>query len=312
LKTEVGDTGLRVYQALGMDELTGSAPESSDVIRFTLPDGAWPERRDPHIVIRPASIHWAAPAGDGAVSLLARQSRRQRERSTAASAALSALESDPGGAHAPVDARRLAEWTELYRAQRRRLRNGRDLAGLLRAEILEPDTGHRLLTWRADGTVVAGCIVRRDPAHDALVVRFLAVAASHRHAELPRAIYAGAADLAAAASCRWITAGTDPGITGGLVAPGLVAYKLRLGFTPVPADLFGVPTPTFAERVATATGIDQPILRFEYLQARRTTSAVADFLGGPDTLGLVSVTTPGFESEVLRSLPAHRRLVVEG
>jgi len=124
-------------------------------------------------------------------------------------------------------------------------------------------------------------------------------------------MYLTMADMGAGRGMRWATLGSDVNFYGALVNPGLCAYKLRLGFRPVPADLFGsTASRTVAERMTSTSGLLPPVLRFEYRRARPAGVRIEDFVDGPDALGLVSVTPPGWSDHVLESLPAHRRLVV--
>jgi hypothetical protein len=211
----------------------------------------------------------------------------------------------------PVDAALLKEWADLYTAQVLRMPRGRNLAAAYRKSVLAPGSQHGLLVWRKDEKLACGCVVEFNAERSALVVRFSAVAADYRDWELPRAMYVTLADMAAERGMRWITLGSDVNFYGAMVSPGLCAYKLRLGFLPVPADLFGIAASrTVAERITSTSGLQPPVLRFEYRRTRPQGAGVDDFVAGPDALRLVSVMAPDDTSEILESLPEHRRLVM--
>jgi hypothetical protein len=305
--------GLRVIEVDAVEDLIAHQPGPADArphaVRLDARRCDWTVRsqRD-DVVIRPRWLHWVCPASGGAAGVMARQSPRQRQRSRKALAALGRLDVE---ICAPIEASRLDEWAVLYQAQVRQLGQGRNLAGMFRRALLQPDSGHGLVGWRDGGRLVCGAAFAIDPSRSALIGRFAAVAGAERDLELPRAMYLTLADMAAARGLRWVTLGTDVNLAGAMISPGLSAFKMRLGFRPVPADLFGIDSQDVAERLTSVHGLTGPVLRFEYQRPRPSVSGVADFFDGADTLGLVSTTAIGGDDAVLRALPAHRRLVLE-
>jgi len=304
------DTGIEVTEVGDPAELPGAGggPRPPHVVRVrsTAPD--WQACGDLGLVVRPAWVHWVLAAGDGADGMLAGQTRQQRSRTRRAARTLADLAVE---VHEPVGAAVFAEWSELYATQVHRMKFGRNLAAIFRKDLLAPDSGVLLLGWRRAGRLVCGCVAEVDPERSALVTRFSAVSPEERAAELPRGMYAALADLAAARGLRWVTAGNDVNFYGAMLRPGLCAFKLRLGFCPVPGDLFGkVPERTLVERVTSLAGLEPPALRFGYRRARAAAATIDDFVAGPDRLDLVSVAPPGRPDAILESLPEHRRLVL--
>lgn len=314
------DVGLRVAEVADLAALTapaGTGPDaepgaepvepatSPHALRVSTDDG-WAALSDPDLVVRPTWVHWAAPVEGGTDEILARQSRQQRSRTRKA---MRLLDSMTMQLCEPVDGPLLREWEQLYTAQLRRLERGRNFFALSRREVLE--SGHALALWRVGDRLVSGCVIGPRPDRRAFLLRFSAVAEDHRDEELPRGMYALLADLAAKRGMRWLTLGNDANFYGALTRPGLCAFKLRIGFRPVPADLFGVTTcRTVVERVTHLDGLETPVLRFGYQRVRGPDATIADFVDGPDALGLVSVCGPDGSNVVLESLPPHRRLVL--
>ena len=301
--------GLRVAELSDVDglaaELGRTPAERPHVVRLDpSTDGA--ALRD--LVVRPTWIHWVCPITAGATDLMAKQSKQQRYRTRTAVRAMAAMTMEVSD---PVDQDRYDEWLELYTAQVETMRHGVDMATRYRAMVVAPGSRHLLVGWRRGGRLVCGCVVRIDPDAGALVTRFSAVASDAQDREWARAMYSALADLAAARGLRWFSLGNDMNFYGSMVMPGLCAYKLRLGFRPVPADLLGNRScRTVAERVTSVAGLALPVLRWEYRQSRDPSATVEDFVDGSAALRLTSVVPAGVTNTVLDSLPEHRRLVL--
>lgn len=303
------DTGLDVVEVADIAALRsgGWSPDRPHVVRVRSVTRGWPDLRGDDVVVRPSWVHWVHPAADGTRGVLATQSKKQRQRSRAALRTLSAMTME---VHDPVDAVAFGEWAELYSAQVGRMRYGRNLAAAFRRRVLAPGSGYALIGWREDGRLRCGCVVEHDTERSALVTRFSAVVEEEWAAELPRAMYLAHADLAAERGLRWVTLGNDVNFYGAVVRPGLCSFKLRLGFQPVPSDLFGTVGKRVAERVTNLTGLELPVLRFAYRREHDPAATIEDFAAGPDRLELVSVSTPGGPDEILESLPEHRRILL--
>ncbi|MEV4709534.1 hypothetical protein [Actinoplanes sp. NPDC049316] len=268
----------------------------------------WLEPGDEGLLLRPTWIQWVAPVDHGAIDLISRQSKRRSHRTRVAVKALDAMDVQMSG---PIDEKLFDEWAHLYQAQVESMRFGHDIAIRNRSSLLAADSDLFLIAWRENGRMVCGMIARFDPARSALVTRFSAVAASHRSSELPRAMYAKLADIAAQRGARWLSAGNDINFFATVCSPGLAAFKMRLGFRPVPADLLGNSScRTVAEVVTSTAGLNLPVLRFGYRRPRSGASCLETFLDGPDALELVSVTPEGTTNALLESLPSHRRLTL--
>jgi hypothetical protein len=306
------DAGLRVAEVPDLAALTADPQGEPDgrphAVRLGMDGHDWRALGDRDLVVRPTWVHWVCPVEKGSVDILARQSRQQRSRSRKAVRVLEAMSMQ---VCEPVDAAVLDEWAELYTAQLKRLHRGRNFFAMSRRNVLE--SPHALAVWRQGGRPVCGCIIGFRPESRAFVLRFSAVAAEYRDAELPRGMYAVLADMAADRGMRWITLGSDVNFYGAIAGPGLCAFKLRVGFRAVPADLFGVTASrTVVERVTNLRGLDTPVLRFEYQRIRDPAATVEDFVDGTHALDLVSVAAAGEANVVLESLPPHRRLVLHG
>ncbi|WP_405392039.1 hypothetical protein OG596_31950 [Streptomyces sp. NBC_01102] len=305
--------GLRVTEVAHPDELRAelehAGPERPNMVQLTLDDDRrWEALRDPDLVVRPTWLHWVASASGGSAALVERQSPKQRRRSRTA---LSRLDRMTMEISEPIDESRYDEWAELYSAQVKGMRLGHDFAARYRSGTLAPDSPFLLVTWREDGELAGGVVVRFDPELSALVTRFSAVAPGRRGAEIPRGMYLALADLAASRGMRWLSLGNDINLYGTVTHPGLCAFKLRLGFRPVPGDLFGNSScRTVAERLVDVRDMDLPVLRFEYAGPREPDAELPDFIDGAQALRLVSVMPAGSGNAVLESLPDHRRIVL--
>jgi hypothetical protein len=260
-------------------------------------DEAW--LRAHEFFVKPTWIVWVADATAGAAGLLAVQTRREREDTRAAM-----RKAAPKSIRmlSPVDPDAYEEWLRLYSAQVRKMRNGVEIARNQREQVLDPSSGHALVTWHEEGRLVGGCVIKRLDDQSILQGRFSAVHPALERIDLPRAMYACLADLAREAGLRTLTLGFDPNLYGALVKPGLCSLKLRLGFRPLPANRVELEMSTdVAERVCRLEGLVQPVVLFAYGAARA--------VGEEEPLELVAVTEPGFESPILRSLPSPRLVV---
>jgi hypothetical protein len=307
------DTGLSVLNVSDLActqlELGKHQGDLPNVVRLESFDDSWSDLHKVGFVIRPTWIHWVCPLTTGSADLIGRQSSNQGRRSRSVATHMQSLELEISDPITPIA---FDEWAQLYRSQVANMPHGLNLAERYRSSILAEDERYVLMSWRRDGRMVCGSVVRQDDKIGALVGRFGAVSSEERSHDLTRGMYLGLADFAARRGMQWLSLGNDPNFYGTLVKPGLCAYKMRLGFAPVPADLFGnSATRTVAESVTSLRGLDVPVLRFEYTSARDPNGTVEDFVDGAQALGLVAATTPDDEGDTLTSLPPHRRLLVD-
>jgi GNAT superfamily N-acetyltransferase len=306
------DVGLQVLEVpdLGaLDADPGGGDDRPHVVRIASDEPDWRAVGSRDVVVRPTWVHWACPAQDATVDALARQSSQQRWRTRKAVRLLRTMTT---GVSEPVDLAALREWTELYDRQVRTMARGRNFFSMARKDVLT--SPHALVVWRDRGKLAGGCVLGFRPDLDSVIMRFAAVDPEYRDANLPRGMYALVAEIAAERGYRWLTLGNDVNFYGTLVRPGLCVFKLRIGFRPVPADLFGVMScRTVVERVTDLRGLHAPVLLFEYAGSRPPTASVEDFADGEQAMRLVSISGAGSDAEagILRSLPAHRSLVLD-
>lgn len=305
------DAGLRIEEVRDLDTLIAGAPAGRhtrpNVLRLVSAserDIDWRPLARHDVIIRPTWVHWVSPPADVLVDNLLRQGRKQRVRTRKAVRLLQSMESQVSE---PVESALLDEWSELYRSKLRELRHGRDFFSMSRKDVLT--SPHALVLWRRGGTLVCGCVVGFRSDSRSMVLRFGAVASDWRDAELSRGMYSLLAGMAVERGMRWMTLGSDVNFYGTLVNPGLAAFKLRVGFLPVPGDLFGVVScRTVVERITDLEGLDGPVLLFGYRDIRGPAATIADFVTGPHALDLVSVSDGG--GGILDYLPPHRSLRV--
>jgi hypothetical protein len=306
------DAGLRVVEVDDLDALADDPPGTPEgrphAIRLRAMRDGWPALGgDPRVAVRPTWVHWACPAPGGPADVLARQSRQQRKQSRRA---LRLLDTFRMQLCEPVDADLLGQWAQLYAARLRVMPRARNFLALARRDLLA--TPHALALWWSGDRLVSGCVIQVKPEQRAVVLRFSAVAPDHWDDNLSRAMYVHLAELVAERRLRWLTLGSDVNFYGAIAAPGLCAFKLRLGFRAVPADLFGVTScRTVTDRVTSLRGLQPPVMRFAYRRRRDPGVGVDDFIDGLHALDLVSVSADE-HSAVLESVGPHRRLLLAG
>lgn len=302
--------GLSVVQVPDVAALVGGRVDptaTTNLIQLSAEHHDWEAGRHGDVVVRPTWIHWVSPSAGGSAAVLMRQSLKQRQLCRSGKRAVDALTLEVSE---PIDPELFRQWLEIYAARIGEMRYGRNFAAFHRRSITAPDSGHGLALWRRDGRIACGVVYRIDRQRSALIGRYGAVAASERGEDLPRGMYMAIADMAVQRGLRWATLGGDPNFYGAFLNAGLCTHKMRLGFWPVPGDLMGrTDSRDVAERVVALSGLEPPVLRFEYQTPRRHDAAIEDFLD-TEPLSLVSVTPPAFRSQVFDSLPQHRRLVL--
>lgn len=91
-----------------------------------------------------------------------------------------------------------------------------------------------LVTARRDGELLAGVMAKLSAREDAVRIAFSAVRPERRGQMITRALYLRVFAEARRRGVRWLSLGTDPTLYGHIAQAGLLAFKSRLGFVPVP------------------------------------------------------------------------------
>jgi GNAT superfamily N-acetyltransferase len=295
----VDEWGFKVLSLADSERAPEADPRETgaNAIRVPYAPGDEARLRSRGFVIKPTWIAWLADVPDGVDSLLAAQASRARYEMRVAirDAAAKSVR-----VLTPVDPDAYDEWLRLYLARIHQMRNGVEVAVNFKEEVLDPESGHSLVTWHEDGRLVGGCVIRRVDADSLLHIRFTAVDPAAEGRNLTRAMYARLAEVARERGLRTLSLGFDPNLFGAMVMPGLCAFKLRLGFRPVPARVVRSDMSVdVAELVCRLDGLEQPVLLFEYPSSPVT-----------EGLRLVAFVERGFDSHILTSLPARRTVVV--
>lgn len=201
------------------------------------PDEAWEELARAGFVRKPAWVQWVAPAGGTLEEFLlnmplkARQDMRRARRRAEEQGLRYELEQ-------PVHPERLDLLLDLYEARVGEMRHGISFATQMRDGILAD--GRNFAVYAYDGDkMVGGCICMEAPDRDVVVIRFSAVDPHWREQSLARALYSEGVLAAQAKGYGKASLGRDPNLYGHLPQPGLLIFKSRLGFRPVPSHEFG-------------------------------------------------------------------------
>lgn len=230
-------TGLvTVGEALGTD---WGATTGLDLVRVVdPPPDSWPELHRAGFRVHPAWITWTAPVGPSEDEFLARLTGKER-RSVRAGQRFAAEQGIGMKVVTPLDAQSFAAFLGLYEPQIAAMRHGVPYAALDRDEILAQGEDYfAVLAFAADELAGACvCRIRRDIS--TVVIRFATTAPSSRQQRLVRAMYMKVFQTAREMGHAEISLGTDPALYGHLTRPGLFSFKSALGFTPIPARLFG-------------------------------------------------------------------------
>ncbi|HEX8767561.1 MAG TPA: hypothetical protein VF714_04280 [Jatrophihabitans sp.] len=128
----------------------------------------------------------------------------------------------------------LAEFMRLYEDNVSSMRNGHSYARDWQDRILG-DPGFLMICARTpDGQLAAACLCQRRSAQSMLQLRFSARRAEFLRTDLMRLLCVRAIDEARRAGLDLVSMGSDPALYGHLTNPGLLSFKVRLGFRPVP------------------------------------------------------------------------------
>lgn len=177
----------------------------------------------------------------------------------------------------PVRAAHLDAFLALYATMVEGMRYGVSFAPSLRESILDGEEFFAVWAWES-GRLVGGCVCVEQPAEETALIRFSAVRADWRRQSLSRVLYAEAVAVARERGHRLITLGNDPNLYGHVPLPGLLEFKARLGFTPVPARPFGVTSwQDEADLLLRLDGLAEPALMLGYLRGESGAAGARDF-----------------------------------
>ena len=201
------------------------------------PAEAWDDLASAGFIRKPAWVQWVAPAGTDLEQFLlnmplkARQDMRRARRRAEEQGLRYELEQ-------PVDPERLDLLLDLYQARVGEMRHGISFATQMRDGILAD--GRNFAVYAYDGDkMVGGCICMEAADRDVVVIRFSAVDPHWREQSLARALYSEGVLAAQAKGYGKASLGRDPNLYGHLPQPGLLIFKSRLGFRPLPSHQFG-------------------------------------------------------------------------
>jgi hypothetical protein len=185
-------------------------------------------------VHKPSWLTWIAEVGADEAEFIARLSLKQRNNVRVA-ARRAAAEGLSIQLRRPVDEALFETFLELYERRVALMVHGLPLARRHAPSIVGNPDYFAVLGYA--GARLVGCTIGQHcPEQDLLRLRFSAVEAEQRQASLARVMYLAAVGQAREAGHRWATLGNDPNIYGHLVKPGLIGFKARMGFRPVPSQ----------------------------------------------------------------------------
>ncbi|HEX6340899.1 GNAT family N-acetyltransferase [Umezawaea sp.] len=238
VSTDLGlTTGLiTVQEALGAD---WGATAGLDLVRVVdPPPDSWPALHAAGFRVHPSWITWTAPVGASEDEFLARLDGKER-RSIRAGQRFASERGIGMKVVTPLDAQSFDVFLGLYEPQIAAMRHGVPYAALERDEILEQGDDYFAVQAFAADELVGSCVCRIRRDISTVVIRFATTAPGSRQQRLVRALYMKVFQTAREMGHAEISLGTDPALYGHLTRPGLFSFKSGLGFTPVPARLFG-------------------------------------------------------------------------
>ncbi|MBM2620546.1 GNAT family N-acetyltransferase [Actinoplanes sp. LDG1-06] len=247
-------------------------PDDVNLVRVRLDqrdDEQWEQLRRAGFVVKPGYVHWVSDVGESEQSYAAGLARRARQ---AVSYARRHVD-DEGvtiGCR-PLTAGSFDDFHALYVRQVAGMRWGWDFAGVKRDEVLGDLDRYMMVSGTRGDNLVGACIVRLEPENSFARARFTAYAPEQRSQGLSRVLIWSALNEVRDRGLARFSLGVDPNLYGHVAEPGLIRFKARLGFVPVPShhlepDLGG----DHAEAVVGADFFADPCVALEY---RDTTSA---------------------------------------
>jgi hypothetical protein len=238
-----------------------SARDGLDLVRVIDPDRAcWRPLRQAGFGVHPAWITWVAALGATEDDFLGRLTRKERYAVRAGQrfTAEQGIRLEIG---APLTAQCFDQFLELYGRQIAGMDRGVPFALLERDEIVADGAGYFTVLAFAGDALVGGCVCRRREDISTAVIRFAATTPDGRRNQVVRSMYTQVFRTARELGFRDVSLGSDPALYGHMAKPGLFSFKSRLGFTPVPARLFGsIDDPDEATLVLRLDALTEPSL----------------------------------------------------
>ncbi|REK84545.1 hypothetical protein DY245_42740 [Streptomyces inhibens] len=155
----------------------------------------------------------------------------------------------------------LDKFLVVYEAQVAGMPRGKNIAREWREQLLAAPSEYTSVCVYSGTTMVAGSLWWMRHKESILQLRFSAAFANARSSRVMRAAYVQAFEFAREAGLNFASLGNDPSLFGHIVQPGLFNFKSRLGFTAIPAQVFG-PTLAgeFADRFISLRSLSDPSL----------------------------------------------------
>ncbi|MFF5204523.1 GNAT family N-acetyltransferase [Streptosporangium sp. NPDC000396] len=210
-------------------------PPGVNVVRVPDPPAdSWIDLARAGFVRKPSWVTWVSPVyGEDWLARMPKKVRYDIRHAQRVAAGLRQV------VEQPLTPAALDEFLALYGRVVAAMPHGVGFAPSLRDGILAEGRHYAIYAYDEDG-MAGGCLCLENPPEGTVRLRFSAVSPAWRERGLARALYAEAVDVARRKGHRRVTLGNDPNLYGHIPQPGLFAFKARLGFTPVPAEPFGV------------------------------------------------------------------------
>ncbi|WP_182883649.1 GNAT family N-acetyltransferase [Microbispora sp. H10949] len=244
------------------------------------PPESWPRLRAAGFAVHPSWITWMAPVAASEEEFLSRLSVQER-RNVRLGLRYAAGRDVRMDVADPVDDLVFDDFLKLYEPHIGGMRHGVPYASMEREEILGMREDYFAVQAFEDDTLVGCCMCRKRADASTVVIRFVTTTQDSRQHRIVRAMYMRVFAKARELGYRSVSLGTDPALYGHIAKPGLFRFKSRLGFTPIPARLFGtMDDPDEATRVLRLDTLTEPSLLISY--------AIADDAGA----GEITFDTP--------------------
>lgn len=236
-----------------------------DVVRVVDPEPAsWGMLRRAGFTIVPACVTWTAPVGETEAVFVARLSTNERRNIRKGASFLTGRGIRLTVTN-PLDAESFDAFLDLYVRQVEAMRHGVPFALRQREDILGQREDYFTVQALRGDTLLGCCVCLTPRGASTVLVRFTATSPEGRESRVVRAMYLRVFQVARELGRTDVSLGTDPVLYGHIAKPGLFRFKSRLGFTPVPARIFGsFDEPDEACRVLGLDALSDPSLLLSY------------------------------------------------